>query len=141
MEGRRRPTYHLLWIARRPAMQGQIPKIGAGFTCLTEFAVAAGGDAPAELPESSIFSLTFGLEKDLNRSDCSRFGLAGLLTGFFVASPLEEGRSVGLTVLVPALLTSGVLLLAFDSILAAGTEVDTIPGRRPLLRYETLCVR
>lgn len=54
---------------------------------------------------SSLVSFALGLEKDWKMSDCSRFGAAGLLVGFFSVGllsacgvdpidwPLDEGRS------------------------------------------------
>ena len=52
---------------------------------LTECLSVGAGDAPLELPVSSLASLALDFEKDLNISDLSLFRVAGLLVGFFSA--------------------------------------------------------
>jgi hypothetical protein len=49
---------------------------------LTACTLVGAGDAPAELPVSSLTILALDFEKDLNMSDFSRWRGVGLLIGF-----------------------------------------------------------
>ena len=52
---------------------------------LTDLGLVGAGEFPVELPVSSLLSLLFGFENDLNMSDCSRFKVCGVFDCFFPA--------------------------------------------------------